>query len=374
MPTNVEEIKTTQLSTDLSGRASAWVNTINKFQVINNKAPIDFAPIIGQSIENMKSFTGAAAATGSGLIETRVDTPITFVGRKGGVFIEAGVDYKTNQSYNVTVNSFSLSGTYAQIACGTATENELSLFATSTATLLRERAEIQGCEDLLARTPDRTQLLASFENALENEKLVLADRKAAAAVTSNASVTAIASASLTALELAQGPITASMNAMIGNIGGLYTEPGEGHVFMMNNSVFSRLLRESDTTGNLINSPMFSRGQFQPDYPNGRRPSVGLVGYFAGYPVYLTNGILSTYTVNGSQAITAQTGGTNSAVLFGLPYTLGLYRGVAEYDTITVFNAQNDRQSYYEGEVTVGASTYMTAVLKAPAAWNYRAVA
>ena len=370
MATNVEEKQTTQLSADVSGRAANWVNTINKYLVTSNQAPIDFAPIIGQSIDNLKTFTGAGAATGQGLIETRVDTPITYVGNLGGVFIEAGVDYKANQNYNVTVNSFSLNGSYSQIACGTDTDNEISTFATGTATLLRERAEIQGCEDVIARTPDRTQLIASFENALENEKLVLADQKAAAAVTSSASVAAIPTAGLST----DAPITDAMLAMIGNIGDLYSQPGTGHVFIMNNTVFSKMLREADTTGGLINSPMFARGQFQADYPNGRRPTVGLVGYFAGYPVYLSNGILSTYTVDASQAITAQTGGTNSAVLFGLPYTLGLYRGLAEMDTITIFNPQNDRQSYLEGEVTVGAATYMAAVLKSPAAWNYRAVA
>lgn len=370
MPTNVEEIQPTQLSTNVSGRASKWVNTINKYLVTNNQSPIDFAPIIGQSIENMKTFSGGSAALGSGLIETRVNTPITFVGQKGGVFVEAGVDYKTNQGHNVTVNSFSLNGTYSQIACGTATDNEISTFASGTATLLRERAEIQGCEDVLARTPDRTQLIAAFENALENEKLVLADRKAAAAITSNASVSAISTSGLATY----GAITDAMLAMIGNIGGLYTEPGSGHVFMMNNTVFSKMLREQTADGAFQNATMFSTGHFQSDYPNGRRPTTGLVGYFAGYPVYLTNGILSTYAVNGSNVVTAQTGGTNSAVLFGLPYTLGLYRGLAEFDTITVFNAQNDRQSYLEGEVTVGAATYMAAVLKAPAAWNYFAVA
>jgi len=369
MATNVEE-QTTQLSTDVSGRASRWVNTINKFLVTNNQAPIDFAPIIGQSIDNLKTFSGAGAATGQGLIETRVDTPITFVGTQGGVFIEAGVDYKTNQNHNVTVNSFSLNGTYSQIACGTATDNEISTFATGTATLLRERAEIQGCEDVIARTPDRTQLIASFENALENEKLVLADRKAAAAVTSNASVAAINTTGLATY----GPITDAMLAMIGNLGGLYSQPGTGHVFLMNNTVFSKMLREQTADGAFQNATVFSAGHFQADYPNGRRPTVGLVGYFAGFPVYLTNGILSTYTVNASNVIQAQTGGTNSAVLFGLPYTLGLYRGAAEFDTITVFNPQNDRQSYLEGEITVGAATYMAAVLKAPAAWNYYAVA
>jgi hypothetical protein len=298
--TNVEEIKTPAVSSNVEGRAHSWINAINTLQVTNNKAPIDFAPILDESISNLKTFSGAGAATGQGLIETRVDTPITFVGTKGGVFVEAGVDYKTNQNYNVTVNSFSLNGSYSQIACGTDTANEISTFATGTATLLRERAEIQGCEDVIARTPDRTQLIASFESALENEKLVLADKKAAAAITSNASVSAIATPVVT-----YGKITDSMLAMIGNIGGLYSEPGTGHAFIMNNAVFSKMLREQTAEGAFQNSTMFGTGQFQAEYPNGRRPTVGLVGYFAGYPVYLSNGVLSTYTVNGSNVITGE---------------------------------------------------------------------
>lgn len=369
MPTNLEEVTTNKKSANVAGyspkRLDNWVNAINMYQVKLNQPLLDFNK--DEIINNVKSFTGANAATGSGLVETRVDTPITYVGVNGGVFIAAGVDYKANQGFNPTVNSFSLSGSYAQIACGTDTENEISTFTTGTATLMRERAEIQGCEDIIARTPDRASLINMFEQALEEEKLVLADKKAAAAITSNASVVAV-----NTIVASQGEITLAMLEMQKDVGTLVSRPSRKQVYMMNNETFVRFLQEQTTTGALINNVGFAQGQFTPSYSNDR-PSEGLMGYFGGYKVYVTEGILSTYTVNGSNAITAQTGGSKSAILFGLPYTLGVYRGLSEYDDIVVFDTKNDRQSYYEGEITVGAATYMAAVLKAPVAWTYYAV-
>lgn len=362
--TNVEITQNHNIQNSLAERADMWMSNINLYLKANRKSPIDFSPILEESIHNLKTFTGATTATGQGLIETRVSTPITFVGNRGGVLIEAGVDYKPNSNYNVTFNSFQLNGSYQQIACGTDTANEISTFAANTATLLRERAEIQGCEDVIARTPDRSQLLLSFELALENEKLLLADRKAVAAVTTNPSVAAIDPATLQTY----GPIADAMLSMQANLAGMYSEPGTGHIYVMNQTVLSKLLREQDSSGKFQNGSYFERS-----YENGRRPSSGLVGYFDGFPVYVTNGVLSTYTTNASGVITAQTGGNKSAVLFGLPFTLGIARGPAEYDMIQVFTPQNDRQSYYEGEVTIGAATYMAAVVKSPAAWNYFAV-
>ena len=363
MPTNLtqNQVQATSTSEFTTGRAKSWANALNKFLVTSNQSPIAFE---ASTLESMKSFTGANAATGSGLLDTRIITPITYVGTRGGVFIESGIDYRPNSGFDMKVNSFSLNGTYAQIACGTATENEISTFATGTVSLLRERAEIQGCEDLIARTPDKAQLLLAFEQALENEKLVLADRKVAVAITSNASTVAIDPASIGALR----PIALAMYQMQGNIGGLYSNPGIGHRYYMSPSGYSRFLRSQDAEGNFS----CCNSHFERAYGNTGRPDVGLMGYFDGYPVYVTNGILNTYTANATGVITAQTGGANTAVLFGLPYTLTLGRGLSDLDQIIVFDATTDRQSYYEGEVTVGAVTYMAAVLKAPAAWNYYA--
>lgn len=344
---------------------------INQFLVSKGKTPFNLKQISNDAIlENQKSFTGAAAATGQGLIETRVSTPLVAVTQRGGVFIESGINYKPESGHNVTFNGFQLNGTYAQIACGTDTANEISTFSTGTATLLRERAEIAGCEDVLARTPDANSAISIFEQALEEEKLRLSDLKSAVAVTSNASVAAINLSTAPTY----GPITWSMLQMIANISGYDANIGAGHAFYVNQQGFSKLLKEQDQAGNYQNSPQFSRAYFEKAYGNGRRPSVGLVGYFDGFPVYLTNGILNTYTDNASNVITAQTGGTKTAVLFGITGTLGLARGMRQYDSITVFDSSNDRQSYLEGEVTIGSWTYMASVVIIPAFWNYATIA
>lgn len=346
--------------------------TLNHFMVTKGHKPFDLKQISNDAIlENEKAFTGADAATGQGLIDTRVVSPIVGLMQKGGVFIESGVNFRDNAEYNVRFNGVRLNGGYAQIACGTDTENEISTFTNTELTLLRERAEIAGCEDVLARTPDSNQALAIFEQMLEVEKLRLADVKAAVAITSNASVADIDQTT----PLTQGQITGTMLQMIGNISGFEATVGNGPAFYMNSQGFSKFLREQTTTGQFINSTGFNTGMFEQSYQNGRRTTVGLQGYFQGFPVYVTPSILNTYAVNATtKAITAQTGGTSTAVLFGITGTLGIARIGREYDKVVVFSPENDRQSYYEGEVTVGAWTYMASGVIIPAAWNRAAIA
>jgi hypothetical protein len=264
-----------------------------------------------------------------------------------------------------------LNGGYSQIACGTSTANEISTFSNVDLTLLRERAEIEGCEDVLARTPDANQALSVFEQMLEVEKLRLSDVKSAAAITSNSSVADIDQTT----PLTQGQITGTMLQMIGNISGFEATVGQGPAFYMNSQGFSKFLREQTTTGQFINSTGFNTGMFEQAYVNGRKTTVGLQGYFQGFPVYVTPSILNTYTVNATtKAITAQTGGTSSAVLFGITGTLGLARIKREYDKIVVFSPENDRSAYLEGEITIGAWTYMAAGVIIPAAWNRASIA
>jgi hypothetical protein len=343
---------------------------LNEFLTHKKLKPINLTEINPEVIENKKTFSGAAAATGAGLIETRVATPITFLSQRGGVFIESGINFKDNAAFNVTFNGVRTDGSFTLVACGTATTNEISTFSNGTATLLRETAFIEGCEDVLARTPDANSTIAVFEELLENEKLILADNKVAASITSNAGVAAINPTGLSTI----GEITDGMLAMIGNLGGFYTNTGNGLAFYLNRQGFSRMLREQTNTGAFISGRPFGQGYFERAFVNGRAPTHGLVGYFDGYPVFLTPGILNTYTANATGVITAQTGGTNTAVILAETGVLGLARAGREFDDLVVFDTKNDRQAALEGEVTILATTYMAAVTIIPAGANYFAFA
>jgi len=345
---------------------------LNEFLVIKGKAPMNLKTVSNDEvIENSKSFSGADVANGSGLIQTSVISPLVGLTRRGGVFIESGANFVDNASFDVTFGGVSLNGSYLRFAYSVTTANEISSFTSLTLNLLRERAEIVGAEDVLARNPNASQAISIFEQLLENEKLRIADVKAAAAITGNASVANIDQTT----PLTQGQISGTMATMSGNIGGLETIANIGHAYYMNQQGFNKFLREQSTTGAFINSNGFSQGFFEPAYVNGKRATIGLVGYFNGFPVYLNGGILNTYAVNATtKAITAQTGGTSTAVLFGLPNTLGIGRGDRKYDTINIFDSSNDRASYYEGSVTVGAVTRMAAGVIIPAAWNLATIA
>jgi len=321
-------------------------------------------------IENAKTFRGDAVSLGSGLIQTNVVTPIVGLTRTGGVFIGAGANYKDDQDGNVVFNGVGLNLTFQRFPYDSITQNEVSEFFSLSLNLEVERADIKGAEDVLARTPDMNSAIAIFEQLLQNEKLRLSDVKAAAGITGNASVPNIDQTT----PLAQGQITASMVQMLGNLGELETLKGTGLGYFMNQRGYSRLLREQSTTGAFINAPRDSVGHFEKAYNNGARPTSGFVGNFDGIPVYITSGILNTYSVNATtKAVTAQTGGTNTVVTLGLLDTLGIASGKREFETISVFDPSNDRTSYLEGTVMIGARTRMAAGVLIPAGWNVASI-
>ena len=355
-------------------RANAILKAVNTFRYQKNAPTIEpTKDELAQSIKafetSSKAFTGGSSTTGSGLTATNTVAPIFYSDIEGGAFIKSGISYMQNVDNSYTLPRFDINGGFVPQIGGTSTVNEISTFADQSVALQGFTAVISGNEDTFVRNSDPAAIIATFEAALNNQKLILSDTLIAAKVTASGSG---AIALPTTGVNTYGFIHLQMYNQIGFLG-KYANEGTP-TFYMTHAAYMRLVSEQDNQGRFLDCPY---QMTKPVNTDGSIPVSGLVAYFGGYPIMLvgstgTKGILSTYTVatGGSGVISAQTGGTSTAVIYAVPKALVLVRGKSEYDQIQVFNGTTDRDTFLRGEITVGARTYMGTALWNPLRVSY----
>lgn len=358
-------LKTT-ITAEKMNRADQILTLINTFKVATGNSPVIVEEAeLGNQLSNYmseKSFTAASVTTGSGLIAQNNVLPLFYSDLQGGGFVSGGIDYRPNVRTSVTLPSLSINGGFVAQVCGTPSTNEISLFGRKDIALQGYTAYIDGCEDVLARNENPAELITTFETALENQKLILSDSLIAQNITTAASgAIAINPASFTPTG-GVGAVHLGMIKLVETVG----KYGQGQAkFFLNHAGYSRLMSEQTTQGQFLESKYFFVSNV-----GGALPQSGLVGYFGGHEVILVGsepgkGILGTYTVSASGAVTAQTAGTSTVVIFAVPKAITLIRGAADMDYTQVFTGRDDRQSFFEGKTTIGARTYMGAGLANP---------
>ena len=251
MATNIEEkVINNEKSYSQAGheaqasRVKMWETAINVARVKNGFEPLDLNP--SEVIENMKSFSGAGATTGSGLVQT-ITGPLLTGGLEGGAFIESGITYVPNVNGNYTPNSVLRSSGYVANSYGVQATNDISTFGSDPITLASYKALIQGSEMVLGRNPNPAQVIAELENALEAEKLTLSDTIAAAELVTNAIAGTPVAVDPTALGVTYGKIHRAMNKMIGTHS-KYSVQGIRPKFYLRSEAFDALISEQDAQG------------------------------------------------------------------------------------------------------------------------------
>jgi len=332
---------------------------------------LDVEKFSKEYFEVKKAITGAETATGSSLVSSEYQAldsaHLNYT--KGGAFRLSGAMVKTNQVGSAVFTGFNPTAKFvAHSSSTTAGSNDIidSTGVTATVAINRYIAQIPIYDDPVTANyvNSPAQLFAVFEKFLEDRKMLLEDTLSAAAITSNASVTALATSSES-----YAKISSSIYRMITNL----VKYGQLPAVYLNHSGLYSLLNERDANGQFMNDDLSKAGmKFSFANANGMIPEVGLVGYMMGSPVYVTSEILSTYMTDASNVITAQTGGNKTAVIVGLPKQLGIARGRQEFDFVTIFNPQNDRTQFTTGITEIDAQTYAGAGVINPVGFQYYA--
>jgi hypothetical protein len=316
---------------------------------------------------NKKALTGAAVNTGSGLVATTFNPLTEIVGVNGGVFLSSGVQFKDNQVGSAVFPAATNLGHYVAAPSGTSTTNEVygTRGSTYTIPLTSYNAEVLINDNpiLTSYIGSPAQLYALFEDYLNREKLVLSDNILTNAITTNANIANLAASTET-----YAPVGSTILRMITNLAKYAS--GKTAVYL-NHAGFYIWLNERNSLGDGVKYP---GGEFIYSSANKIIPSEGLVGYYAGAAVYIvptdgTTGILSTYTVNGSNVITAQTGGTKTVVIVGIPQRAAIAKAGNINDSITIFNRENSLTNFRDGTTVIGARTVMGAGVLEAGSWQ-----
>lgn len=313
-------------------------------------------------LKSRKAVTGAAAATGEGLVNIEYNPIDEILDIKGGAFRASGVRFASEQIGTAHFPSATGTGDFVAATAGSSTTNDVTpTFYDQTIAIADYIAEIPIYNHpvLTSYVGSPAQLYALFEGALEEKKKVLEDDLLAQALSGSADVTILPTSSAT-----YAPIASSIQDLVVKRIRKY---GRVKIYVNQDAMY-RWLDERDANGNFID--LSSKFIFSNNAQEV--PEVGRVGTFAGAEVHIVPKIPSTYTTNASNAITAQTGGTKSAAFVGIPNMAGIARGRREFDTISVFNHTNDLTAFRTNQTIMGALTHMGANVLNPDAWGYYA--
>jgi hypothetical protein len=321
-----------------------------------------------------KAVTGAGATTGQGLVATVYQPLDQIVSVQGGSFISSGVRFLDNQIGSATFPGALNPGHFKAGTSGSTINNDVtsnSPFFSNTAVLNPYTAEVDIYDNPVTVNyiGGAGALFALFETFLANEKLVLSDTLIAASITGSSAVTALATSGAT-----YAPIGSSILKMITNV----AKYGTPAVYL-NHAGFYKWLDERNSLGDGVKYP---GGNFVFTSANGEVPEIGKVGVFAGANVFIvpndttdsTNptGILGAYTTNGSNVITAQTGGTKTVAIVGIPKFVGIAKTGNQNDIIANFSPANNYTAFSTGQNIIAARTHMGSVVINPGTWQYYA--
>lgn len=333
---------------------------INYTQFVNEYTDIQ------KSLKARKSTTGAGTATGSGLIHTEF-MPLTedmIADVLGGAFAASGAQKRIN-SATVQFTSTGPLGRYVAQTSNPAspTKNEVSpTYYTLKIAPEQQIAEVEiyDAPVLASYTPSPAQLISVFRTVLELTKEQREDEIVAEAVTGNANVAALPVSSAGRFGIAERILKARMDISV------YGRP----TIYMNEVGFYTFLNERDGNENFsINNVNY---QFIKMTVGGDVPRVGKIGTFVGCPVVLVPEIKNTYTVNGSNVVTGQTGGNRTVVMVGIPRHVGIVRGPNVMDYVSGFTGQNSRENAREGVTSIIGKTFMNGGVINPTTWAYYA--
>jgi hypothetical protein len=312
---------------------------------------------------SLKTLTGADVATGS-LTSVNTTSPLQYSGTRGGnVFARSGITVLTNAKRSVTLPTVQIAK-FEQRVCGTS-PSEISSYGGGTLTMTPYVGKIRGCIDQLMQTEDPAQIISELMVGLEEKKGVLYDSIMARAITSNASV--LSSADPGSTVIAKTHIAMSRMLRLRKYGPMG--------FYLNTEGYSALIVEQNQFGDFItdhNLPRFKENQ------NANFETGGLIGTFHNVPVYLVvgesdEGILNTYTSNTTTnfggAVTAQTGGTYTAIIGAVKSRLFIGR-IPERDERVVQDTGQTPWTFDTGEFYLGMQTHAGAALNVPTQAQY----
>jgi hypothetical protein len=326
-----------------------------------------------KSLMKNKAITGASAATGNALVGENfdpVDLSLVTIER-GFSFVNSGVRFRPNVAGSYTFPAFNGFGDFTASTPGSSLKNDIasSVGVNNQINPSLYQAEIPIYEDpaLTDYLHNLADLYSVFENILEIKKEQLADDLLAQAITANPSGITIKTAPSGTYFL----VTRAIKELVAE----KSKFGRPKIYL-NHSGLTRILTEQDANGQMSSESYegLGNGKFRFANNNGEIPQSGLVGFMAGVEVHIVPKILNTYTVNGSNAVTAQTGGSNTIVAVGIPQMAGVVRGRPEFDFVKAYTSQESLTVFRESEATIGAKTYMGADLINPNGWGYYAFA
>lgn len=318
-----------------------------------------------------KAITGASALTGNALVGQTFE-PLDFsmiTIEQGNAFVESGVQFFRNLVGQKTIPAFNNFGDFIPSTPGTPLTNDVAVNKAINNPLnpALYQAEIPLYEDpaLTDYLHDLGRLYAVFEQVLEVKKQQLADDLLAQAITANPTGITIKPVSSSTYF----PITLSIKQLVAEL----SKFGRPKIYVSNNGL-SAVINEQDANGQFASENVegIGNGKFRFSTPNGVIPEKGLVGFMAGAEVHIVPKIKSTYTVNGSNAVTAQTGGSHTIAAVGIPQMAGIGRGRPEHDFVQVYTSQDSLTVFRSSEPTIGAKTYMGATVANPYGWGYYA--
>lgn len=344
---------------DLSSSQDAVEKTFREYQKVS--------PVVNRlAVE--KAVTGAGAATGSGLIaQEYMEFLLANVAEvEGEVYKRSGVRYLSGVIGSLQVPAATQFAQFTTSTSGTPLTNDLTAnnpFLNTTINLAQEHGEIiiwnaPIFESYIGRP---AQLMATFEAIMNLKKLQLEDTRLSTAITTNGTGVLESSASTF-------PLSRTVKETVLSIRRFGTTPK----IYANFSGLNKLLDESDLDGNNLNG---NNIVFKyKDRETQTMGASGHVGWIAGAEVHLTESVLNTYTVDVTGAITAQTGGTNTAILIGVPHHAAIIRGRKELEFVSVIDGRNDLDAFRSSTTHIVSDFFLGADITNTATWRYIATA
>ena len=235
---------------------------------------------------------------------------------------------------------------------------------------------IDNTNRLLSNAANAGELLATFEMALQEKKLVLSDDIMTDTIFDPAS--GVAPFDLTTITAPAGIISLALAKMIAPISRLGAPVITTSVYG-----FTSLMNERNTQGDYIQKNGGYTVEPVKDW-YGAMTTNKPVGYFSGFPIYIAQTLDTQYDVNttgvigsvkittpgnpSSQVDTVYSAGTKTPFFVYVPRAVGFMAGAKEFDIIRDFS--NDRLAFLTDNLLIGARTQAAGVVIVPKACSY----
>lgn len=366
-------------------RASRLFGTIERAYEAKSLDLPDYLQGAVQLSDTEKSFKeveakamSTTAGNGIGFISTISQAPV-YLDIKGGTFLASGIQFKDDVRGNAIFNGITNIGKFKLTpATGTNITNDITnnSVLSKTISAFPYSAMIENTNRLLSNAANAGELLATFEMALQEKKLVLSDDVMVDTIFDPAS--GVAPFDLTPIATTPGKISLALAQMIAPVSRLGAPVITTSVFG-----FTSLMNERNTQGDYIQK----NGGFIVEPVKdwyGAMSTSKPVGYFSGFPIYIAQTIDTQYDVNttgvigsvkittpgnpSAQVDTVYAAGTKTPFFVYVPRAVGFMAGAKEFDIIRDFS--DDRVSFLTDNLLLGARTQAAGVVIVPKACTY----